>query len=58
MFALDSYIFVALINKKLLIPLLCRLNTDLLFGFLKLIGYLGSAVNVVSSNPCVGPTKY
>ena len=37
----------------MLLPLQCRLNTNLLFGCVKLIGYLGSAVNVVSSNSCV-----
>ena len=31
---------------------MCRLNTNLLFNCVKLIGYL--AVNVVSSNPYVG----
>ena len=27
-----------------------------LFGCVKLIGYIASAANVVSSNPCVGPS--
>ena len=40
---------------KLLLPLSCRINTNLLFGCAKLIGYLAFAVNVLSSNPCVGP---
>ena len=40
---------------KLLLPLSCRINTNTLFGCAKLIGYLASAVNVLSSNPCVGP---
>ena len=50
LFALNSYIFLALTNKKLLLPLCCRLNTNLFLGCSKLIGYLASAVNVVSSN--------
>ena len=41
---------------KLLLLLESRLNTNLLFACLKLIGYIASAVNVVSSNPCVGPS--
>ena len=39
----------------MLLPLYCRLNANLLFGFVKLIGCITSAVNVVSSNPWVGP---
>ena len=46
---------LALINEKLLLPLQCRLNTNLLFCCVKLIGHIASAVNVVISNPCVGP---
>ena len=41
---------------KLLLLLESRLNTNFLFACLKLIGYIASAVNVVSSNPCVGPS--
>ena len=55
-FDLSWYIFVALTNKKLLIPLQCRLSANLLFGSVKLIRYIGSAFNVVSSNPCIGPS--
>ena len=40
-------------NKKLLLPLQCRLNTNLSFGCVKLIGYMASALNVVLSNLCV-----
>ena len=54
-FALDWYVFVALTNKKLWFPLQCRLNTNLSFDFVKLIGYLAYADNAVPSNPCVGP---
>ena len=42
-----------------MLPLYSRLHTNLLFGCVKLIydnGYMGFAVNVVSSNPCVGPS--
>ena len=51
-FYLNWYIFVALRNKKLLLPLYCRLNWNYLCGFVKLIGYLASVVNLVSSNHC------
>ena len=44
-FALNGYIFVASTNKK---------DLDNLFDCVKLMGYLASAVNVVSSNPRVG----
>ena len=54
-FALNWYIFVALKNKKLLLPLYCRLNVNLSPDCVKLIEYIASAVNVVSSNPYVGP---
>ena len=47
--------FVALTNKKLLLPLLFRLNTNLFPDYVKLLGYFASAVNVVPSNPCVRP---
>ena len=53
-FALNSYIFVVLTNKKLLLPFKCRLKQNFLFDHEKLIECLASAVNVVSSNPCVG----
>ena len=46
--------FVALVNKKLLLPLQCRLNKNFLRGFGNLIGYFASAIKVVSSNPYVG----
>ena len=36
---------VALPYQKLLIPLCCRLNTNLLFGCVKLIGYFAFAVH-------------
>ena len=49
-FSLNGYIFVASTNKKLLLPLSCsRLNTNFLFDCVKLIEYLASAVNVLSS---------
>ena len=54
-FALNWYIFAALTNQKLLLPLWCRLNTNLFPDCVTLIGYLASAVNVVLFNPCVGP---
>ena len=38
-----------------MLPLQCRLNANLLFGCVKLIGYKASVVNVESSYPCVGP---
>ena len=50
-FALNWYILVALTNKKLLLPLQYRLNPNPLF-----IGYIASVVNVISSNPYVGPS--
>ena len=31
-----------------------RLNINIFLGYVKLIGYLTSAANVVLSNPCVG----
>ena len=46
--------FVVLTNKKLLLPLLCRLNTNLFLDFANLREYLAAAVNVVISNPSVG----
>ena len=49
-----TYFFVALANKKLLLPSYCRLDTNLFPDCVKLIGYFASAVNVVPSNPCVG----
>ena len=53
-FALNSYISAALTNKKLLLPLQCSLKQNFMSGFVKLIEYWGSAVNVWF-NPCVGP---
>ena len=41
---------------KLLLPLQCSLNTNLLFGRLNLIRYMASAANIVSSNAFVGPS--
>ena len=38
----------------MLLPLYCWLNTNLFPDCLKSIGYFASAVNVVSSNSCVG----
>ena len=52
-FTLNWNIFTA-ISKKLLLPLKDRLNTKLFPNSVELIGYLNSAVIVVSSNPCVG----
>ena len=54
-FALKWYMFLALANKKLVLPLSCRLKQNVLSDLEKVIEYLVSAVNVVSSNPCVGP---
>ena len=56
-FALNWCIFVVLTNKKLLLPLYCRLNTNLLFGCVKLLGYFASAGYVVSFNFCVGTSS-
>ena len=53
-FALNWWVFVALTNKKLLLPSQCRLNTNLFPDCVKLIGYFASPVNVVSFNPYVG----
>ena len=39
-----------------MLPLQCRLSTNLFPDSVKLIGYFASGVNVVSSNPCVGPS--
>ena len=50
-------ILVALTNKKLLLPLWCRLNANIFPDSVKLIGHFPSTVNVVSSNPCVGPSS-
>ena len=52
---LNWYVFLASTNKKMLLPLWCRLNTNLFPNSVKLIRYLASAVNVVLSDPCVGP---
>ena len=52
-FALNCYTFAALTNKKLLLPLWCRLNANLFPDCIKLIEYFASSVNVVSSNPYV-----
>ena len=38
----------------MLLPFYCRLNSNILFGCVKLIGYKTPAANMVSSNPCVG----
>ena len=38
----------------MLLPLHYRLNTNLSIGCVKLIKYISSAVNVVSSNLCIG----
>ena len=51
-FALNWYIFAAITNKKLLLPLKCRLNTNLCPDCAKLIV---SAVTVALYKPCVGP---
>ena len=49
-----KFIFAALTNKKLLLPLYCRLNTNFFPNCIKVVVYFTSAVSVVSSNPCVG----
>ena len=55
-FALNWSTFVALTNKKLLFPLKCRLDRNLFLDCVKLIHYFASAVNMISSNPYVGPS--
>ena len=40
----------------MLLSLQCRLNTNLFSDCVELTGYCASAVNVVSSNLCVGPS--
>ena len=55
-YALNWYTAVALTSKKLSLSLYCRLKTNIFPDCVKLIGYFASAVNVVSSNPCVGPS--
>ena len=37
-----------------MLPLSCRPNSNVFPDYVKLIGYFDSAVNFVSSNPCVG----
>ena len=54
-FALNWYIFVALTNKKLLLPLQWRLKQNFLCDLEKLIEYSALAVNVVPFNSRVGP---
>ena len=49
------FYIAALTNEKLLLPLYWRLKQIFIRGLEKLIEYSISAVNVVSSNPCVGP---
>ena len=39
-----------------MLPLQCRLTANLLFGCVKLIGYIDSAINMISFNPYVGPS--
>ena len=51
-FALNWHIFVALANKKLLLPLQCRLKHYFVPGLIKVIEYWVPAVNVWF-NPCV-----
>ena len=53
-FVLNWYIVVGLPYKKLLLPLQCRLNTNLFLDSVKLIEYLASADIVVSSDTYVG----
>ena len=55
-FALNWSTSVALTNKKLLLPLKCRLDRNLFLDCVKLIHYFASVVNMISSNPCVGPS--
>ena len=45
-----------LTNKKLLLPLQCRLYTNLSPDCVKVIGCFSSNVNVGSSDTCVGPS--
>ena len=53
-FAFNWCIFITLTNKKLLLPLLCELSTNLFSDSVKLIQCLASAVIAVSFNLCVG----
>ena len=46
-FAWNRYIFVAFANKKMLLLLKSRRNTNLFPDFVKLIGYLASAVSII-----------
>ena len=48
-FALNWYISTKLKNRKLLLPLKFRFNTNLFSDSVKLIGYLASTVIVVPS---------
>ena len=54
MFALNWYIFVALANEELLLPLQCMLKYYFLFDLEKLIENWNSAINIVSPNPYDG----
>ena len=53
-FTLRWYFFVALTNKKPLLSLLWRLKQSFFCSLEKLIEYYAPAVNIVSSNVCVG----
>ena len=46
-FAWNWYIFAALANKKMLLPLKCKLKKNFLFGLQKIIECRASTVNVV-----------
>ena len=52
-FALNLTISVTVTNKQLFAPLQCYLKQNFLPFSVKLIEYFFSAVNAVSSNPCV-----
>ena len=52
---LKWYIFLALTNKKLLLPIQWKLKQIFLLVLEKLNEYLASPVYVVSSNTCIGP---
>ena len=55
-FCFEFRYFLALTNEKLLLPLYFRLNTNILFGCVKLMQYIASTNNAVSSIPCVCPS--
>ena len=55
-FVLNLIISVPLTNKQLFAPLQCKLKHFIFLFSVKLIEYFFFKVNVVMSNPCVGPS--